>query len=280
MKCILSSLLVLLVLQPAHAQRKHNNTSKSPLDIITVKVEGGTFDMGDDNESPDRKPAHSVKLSEFYLSAYEIKQDQWVAVMEKNPSLIQCAECPVTNVTWSDVQDFIKKLNTKTGKHYRLPTEAEWEYAARGGATERLIREGKAYRGGVNELFISQKNTRKPDQPLTGKKYSGKNGVQPIAWYEGNSWDRPHPIGRKQPNAIGIYDMSGNAEEWTADWYANSYGSKDTVENPHGPAGGKAKVVRGGSFMSPAPDLAVTRRAAYLPDTRSKTVGFRLVEDK
>ncbi|MES2702028.1 MAG: SUMF1/EgtB/PvdO family nonheme iron enzyme [Bacteroidota bacterium] len=280
MKSILSSLLVMLVLQPAIAQRKYNLTDCGILGFDMVRVEGGTFDMGDDNDGADRKPAHTVKLRTFDMAVYEVKQAQWKDVMGTNPSAYCCNECPVTNVSWDEVQDFIKKLNAKSGRNYRLPTEAEWEYAARGGGSERLIKEGKMVRGGVNEFLVCDKNTRKPEKFKTGKRFAGKNGAQPIAWYEANSWQRPHEVGRKKSNDLGIYDMSGNAEEWTADWYATTYGSRDTVENPTGPAGGKAKVVRGGSYLSPSFELSVTRRAAYLPNTRARNLGFRVVEVK
>lgn len=280
MKCILSSLVMLLVMHPAFAQRKYDLTEGGILCYQMVKVEGGAFDMGDDNDGADRKPAHTVKLNTFYMSAYEIKQAQWFDIMGSNPSLFCCDDCPVTNVSWNEVQEFITKLNEKTGKKYRLPTEAEWEYAARGGATERLIKDGKWVHNGVEEWLSCDRTARKPEKLKTGKHYAGRNGAQSIAWYESNSWDNPHHVGRKQPNPLGIYDMSGNVEEWTADWYAGTYGSKETVEDPTGPVAGRSKVVRGGSFASPAYELSVTRRAAYLPRTTARTLGFRLVEDK
>lgn len=278
---VLSALLMLAFLQPAMAQRKYNRTDTSNLQFHMVRVDGGSFDLGDDNDGQDRKPAHTVKLKDYNIGAYEVKQIQWRAVMDNNPSFYCCDECPVTNVSWNDVQQFIEKLNSMTGRHYRLPTEAEWEYAARGGNTEDLVKE-KHPRGGVNELLIpdNEKGLMKPEKDKTGKKFAGRRGPQSIAWFDQNSEGHVHPVGRKQSNALGIYDMSGNAEEWCADYYATSYGSKNDVENPQGPTGGKSRVVRGGSFESAGVETEVVRRAGYLPDTKAMSLGFRLAEDR
>jgi formylglycine-generating enzyme required for sulfatase activity len=280
MKSILSSFIMLLVLQSASAQRKYNRADGDILSYEMVRVEGGTFDLGDDNDGPDRAPAHTVKLSDFLISTYEVKQAQWYDVMGSNPSVYCCDQCPVTNVSYNDVNEFIKKLNEKTSRHYRLPTEAEWEFAARGGKTENLVKPGKFVYRSEEDLLGGDRNTWKPERYKAGDKYAGRKGPQAIAWYEDNSRDFPHGVGRKQSNQLGIYDMSGNVEEWTSDWYANTYGTRDSVENPTGPIAGRSKVVRGGSYASPAVDLHVTRRAAYLPSTKSRTLGFRLVEDK
>lgn len=278
---IITALLLLSCLQPAMAQRKVNKTSNDPMFLYMVRVQGGSFDMGSDNGAKDRMPAHTVTLKDFYMDAYEVTQEQWQGIMDNNPSENKCEECPVTNVSWNDVQDFISKLNSKTGKHYRLPTEAEWEYAARGGVKEDLVKESKGIdRGGVNQFLITHPDERKPDKDKKGKKYSGKRLPQDVAWYEANSKGRVHAIGRKKANEIGIYDLSGNVEEWCADFYAGTYGSKDTVTDPQGPASGHAHVVRGGAWNSSAKDIVVTRRAAYLPDTKTNSLGFRLVEDK
>ncbi len=283
MKQTFASLLMLIVMQPAMAQRKINRT-KDPLQIITVKVEGGKFDMGSDEHTEDRKPAHTVSLKSYNIGAYEITQDQWEEVMGKNPSMYDCGQCAVTNVSWTDIQEFITKLNGKSGKHYRLPTEAEWEYAARGGQTERISFDKNrdntiVARGGVNELLVSQDNRKIPAKEKTGKPYAGKVLPGTVAWFDRNSEDHVHPIGRKKPNALGIYDMSGNAEEWCSDFYAGNYGSNMPQDNPQGPTGGRSHVVRGGSFASNADEVGVTRRAAYLPETKSSSLGFRLVEE-
>ncbi len=278
---ILTVALMAAFLQPAMAQRKHNRTAegKAPLYIYTVKVNGGSFDMGSNVEGSDRKPLHTVTLKEYNIGMYEVTQLQWKTIMNSNPSIYQCDQCPVTNVDYEQVQVFINKLNSTTGKHYRLPTEAEWEYAARGGEKEELIKEGRNM-GGVNELVVNSEHKRVPDKYVTGKKYAGNRTPGEVAWFQRNSEDHAHPIGRKKANELGIYDMCGNVEEWCSDWYAGSFGSKNAVENPQGPAGGKARVVRGGSWSSSAEEVTVTRRAAYLPDTKSASLGFRLVEDK
>jgi len=247
MKKLVSFAVLLCIMQPAFAQRKADRTA-DVLDMSMVSVQGGRFDMGADSESVDRKPAHTVKLHDFAISKFEVTQNQWEAVMGDNPSRYKCGDCPVTDVSWNDVHDFITKLNEKTGKHYRLPSEAEWEYAARGGRNDRMIR------------------------------YSGKRGPQPVAWYDENSKDHLHKVGRKVPNELGLYDMSGNVEEWCNDWYSKDYYTKRTVENPQGPDGGFSKVVRGGGWNSSAYDIVVTRRAAYTPDTKSNSLGFRLAE--
>lgn len=278
---VLSVLLLFAFLQPAKAQRKYNKTDTSILHFYMVQADGGSFDLGSDDEGADRKPAHTVKLKDFNISAYEVKQMQWKAVMGDNPSFYDCDECPVTNVSWDDAQAFIEKLNSMTGKHYRLPTEAEWEYAARGGSHEDLVKE-KHLRGGVNEFLIpdEQKGQMKQEKDLKGKKFAGRRGPQSIAWYDQNSEGHVHPVGRKASNDLGLYDMSGNAEEWCSDYYAGNYGSKNTVENPQGPERGKSRVVRGGSFESAGVETIVVRRAAYLPDTKSMSLGFRLAEDR
>ena len=281
MKRILTPLLLLCFLQQVSAQRLYNKPlSDAPLYVSMVKVDGGVFDLGSDDEAVDRKPAHSVTLKDYNISTFEITQEQWKAVMGTNPSKYVCMHCPVTGVSWTDIQSFITKLNSMTGKQYRLPTEAEWEYAARGGSKEKLVRAyNKVARGGVNELFITNKNERVPEKMLIGKKYSGKKLPQDVAWYAGNSKDRVHEIGMKKGNELGIFDMSGNVEEWCSDWYAGNYGSKGPVENPQGPTGGNAHVVRGGSWSSSAAEIVVTRRAAYLPGTKANNLGFRLVLD-
>jgi sulfatase modifying factor 1 len=271
MKCVLLSLSLLLFLQPANAQRKYNSpVVTGPMDIPVVKVQGGNFDLGDDYEAMDRKPAHTVTLKDFNMGEYEVTQAQWKSVMGNNPSVHACDDCPVNNVSFKDVQEFIGKLNSGAGKHYRLPTEAEWEYAARGGVNEKLSKSNK------NAL---KKNEGIPDKELAGKKYSGKKLPQDVAWFQRNSDGRVHAVGMKKPNELGIYDMSGNVEEWCADWYAGNYGSALAVENPRGPASGNAHVVRGGAYNSDRDDLVLTFRKAYTPDVKAPSLGFRLVED-
>ena len=216
-----------------------------------VFVAGGTFTMGataeqgSDAES-DEKPTHSVTVSDFYIGKYEVTQAQWKAVMGSNPSNFQGDNLPVEKVSWNDIQEFIQKLNAQTGKKFRLPTEAEWEYAARGGNQSK------------------------------GYKYSGSNSISEVAWYDGNSGT--HPVGQKTPNELGIYDMSGNVYEWCQDWYG-SY-SSEAQTNPTGPSSGSSRVLRGGSWHSLARNCRVSYRNDRYPDNRSSYYGFRLAMDK
>lgn len=223
------------------------------LDVLAesmVLVEGGTFQMGatseqGSNAEANEKPVHSVTLSDFYIGKYEVTQGLWKAVMGSNPSY--CAgddNLPVERVSWQDVQNFIKKLNQLTDRTYRLPTEAEWEYAARGGNQSQ------------------------------GYKYAGGNSIDKVAWYRGNSANKTHPVGQKQPNELGLYDMSGNVWEWCQDWYGSYESSAQT--NPTGPTLGSDRVLRGGSYVSDA-DCRVSSRNYNNPSVRRDYYGFRLV---
>ncbi len=173
-----------------------------------VPVEGGTFTMGaadDDNYAFNwEKPAHEVTLSSYYIGKTEVTQALWKAVMGSNPSRFKGDNLPVEQVSWDDCQKFIRRINAATGKQFRLPTEAEWEYAARGGNQSK------------------------------GYKYSGSNNLDKVAWY-GEDWETgsTHPVGKKQPNELGLYDMSGNVWEWCADWYGDY--SSEAQTNPTGP---------------------------------------------
>jgi len=224
------------------------------VNIEMIAVKGGTFKMGCTSEQSDcdddEKPIHSVTVDDFYIGKYEVTQAQWKAIMGSNPSHFDdCgSNCPVENVSWKDVQEFIEKLNQKTGKNYRLPTEAGWEYAARGGGKSK------------------------------GYKYAGSNSIGSIAWYDGNSGNKTHPVGQKQANELGIYDMSGNVWEWCSDWYDSDYYSSSPRNNPAGPSSGSYRVLRGGGWWS---DGARYCRVAYRsdgsPDGRDSCDGFRLV---
>ena len=215
-----------------------------------MPVAGGTFSMGatksmDSDAYDSESPVHDVKLNEYYIGKTEVTQALWLAVMGSNPSYFKGDNLPVENVSWNECQKFIKKLNEKTGKTFRLPTEAEWEYAARGGDSSR------------------------------GYKYSGSNNIDAVAWYEGNAKSKTHPVGTNQPNELGIYDMSGNVWEWCSDWYGN-YSSKAQT-NPKGAASGYNRVNRGGSWDFYARNCRSTRRSNFSPDNRNSDVGFRLV---
>ena len=209
-----------------------------------VFVKGGTFQMGS-NEYIMEKPIHSVTVSDFYIGKYEVTQKQWRDIMGTNPSYNKnCDNCPVERVSWNDVQDFIKKLNAKTGKNYRLPTEAEWEYAARG---------GQSY------------------------KYAGSDNIGSVAWNEYNSGWKIHPVGQKSPNGYGLYDMSGNVCEWCSDWYDSDYYENSPQYNPKGASSGSYRVLRGGSFGSEPADCSVASRYSHTPTDRHNYIGFRLV---
>ena len=210
-----------------------------------VFVKGGCFMMGSKKEK-DEKPIHEVCLDDFYIGKYEVTQKQWKEVMGNNPSRFKCDNCPVENVSWDNVQDFIRKLNTKTGNNYRLLTEAEWEYAARGGDQSR------------------------------GYIYSGSNTIGDVAWYNGNSGSKTHAAGTKKANELGIYDMSGNVWEWCSDWYGADYYGKSPTNNPAGPTTGSGRVLRGGSWGSFATHCRVADRHWCNPDNRSNNLGFRL----
>jgi formylglycine-generating enzyme required for sulfatase activity len=214
--------------------------------IEMVFVEGGEFIMGD-AEFEDAPP-HKVTVSSFYIGKYPVTQAQWEAVMGNNPSEFKnCENCPVENVSWYDCQEFIQKLNAKTGKTYRLPTEAEWEYAARGGKRSK------------------------------GYKYAGSNEIEAVAWYYKNNENKTHPVGQKSPNELGIYDMSGNVWEWCNDWYGDYRLNEAYAKNPQGPDSGTCRVLRGGSWGSGAGGCLVADRDSGRPDGWGDNLGFRLL---
>jgi formylglycine-generating enzyme required for sulfatase activity len=211
-----------------------------------VFIPGGTFQMGSNDGGSDEKPVHSVTVSSFYMSKYEVTQKQWRDVMGTNPSGFKCDNCPVEQVSWNDVQKFLKKQNAKTGKNYRLPTEAEWEYAARGGNKSK------------------------------GYKYAGSNSINDMAWYSSNS-TKTHQVGTKKANELGIYDMSGNVYEWCSDWYDSDYYKNSLRNNPQGANSGTYRVLRGGSWSNYHAYCRVADRPISTPTYRNNNIGFRLV---
>ncbi len=236
------------------------------LDIEMIAVEGGIFLMGKERTTGETSP-HKVSVLDFEIGKYEISQEQWLAVMESNPSKFLGLQNPVDNVSWVKVQEFISKLNAKSGKKYRLPTEAEWEYAARGGAN------------------IDSDNS---------DKFSGGNDIDAQAWYWRNSgdtilagrWDneiikqnhcRTQEVGQKKPNSLGIYDMTGNVWEWCSDWYSDEYYQNSSNSNPLGPDHGKTRVYRGGSYVSKFKYCPVYFRFSGNPEYGYNYLGFRLV---
>ena len=223
-----------------------------------VRVEGGTFTMGATSEQGSdaydwEKPAHQVTLSSFSIGETEVTQELWQAVMGSNPSRFKGSRRPVEKVSWEDCQDFIRRLNDLTGKNFRLPTEAEWEYAARGGNRS------------------------------NGYKYAGGSSIDDVAWYDKNSEDMgssspdygTHNVGTKRANELGLYDMAGNVWEWCQDWYG-SY-SSGSQTNPRGASSGSSGVHRrGGGWDLSARDCRVSRRDYTAPTKRFNDLGMRL----
>jgi formylglycine-generating enzyme required for sulfatase activity len=214
-----------------------------------VLIPAGTFMMGSPDSDPDafpiEKPVHQVTLSQaFYLGKYPVTQAQWEAVMGTNPSQFKGADRPVENVSWDDVQAFMQKLSEREGgDHYRLPTEAQWEYACRAGSSTR-------YHFGDDAAQLGN-----------------------YAWYYQNSDNQTHPVGQKQPNAWGLYDMHGNVWEWVQDWYG-AYTS-NPVTDPISPTSGARRVFRGGDWGNAARYVRAANRSAYEPGNRVGDLGFR-----
>ena len=228
-----------------------------------VKVKGACYQMGDTfgDGNENERPVHEVCLEDFYIGKYDVTQGQWKTVMGNNPSCFQdCGDnCPVEEVSWNDAHDFIKKLNRRTGRNYRLPTEAEWEYAARS--------------GGKHEKWSGT---------------SSKAELVKYAWYSDSAnWrNKSHPVGTKRPNGLGLYDMSGNVWQWVEDWYAGNYYGKSPRDNPVNYQGSRCheaddapcgcRVLRGGGWGDPAVLARSSDRLGYTPDLRSCDIGFRL----
>lgn len=221
-----------------------------------IKVEGGAFYMGAQKNSSEEdnydayayqieSPVHKVSVSSYAIGKFEVTQAQWSAAMGNNPSNIQGENLPVENVTWEDVQSFISVLNEKSGLNYRLPTEAEWEFAAKG--------------GNMSNAFY----------------YSGNPVLGACGWFYSNSKATTHEVGTKFPNELGIYDMSGNVREWCNDWF--KYYSSSDEENPQGASDGSTKVNRGGSWTTPASNCRNTYRHTDYPHESALDLGFRLV---
>ena len=223
---------------------------KNGISIDMVKVEAGTFMMGATSEMKkpytDEKPVHQVTLTnDYYMGKYEVTQALWQAVMGSNPSKFKSRNLPVEQVSWDDCQEFINKLNSITGRRFRLPTEAEWEYAARGGKKSK------------------------------GYQYSGSSKMSEVAWYSANSGSKTHPVGKKRANELGLYDMTGNVLEWCQDWYGSYVSSSQT--NPTGAFSGGFRVFRGGSWYGNAGNCRSSCRDSYNPGNSNFDLGLRLV---
>jgi formylglycine-generating enzyme required for sulfatase activity len=218
-----------------------------PFENNMVFVKGGSFIMGDSigEGNKEEQPIHKVTLNDFYISKFEVTQAQWNAIYGHNPSHFKgCDDCPVERVSWLDAVEFISILNELTGQFYRLPTEAEWEYAAKGG------QKGKGYR------------------------YAGNNNINFVSWYKVNSGAKTHPVGTLKPNELGLYDMSGNVWEWVYDWF-ELYTDSPKI-NPTGPKNGEYKIVKGGSWFGHVGGSRISTRASDDQSNRRSYIGFRL----
>lgn len=236
---------------PAPEPSRENSFTDPATGMEMIFVKGGCYQMGDTFGDGDanEKPIHEVCVNDFYVGKYEVTQGQWREIMGSNPSSFSiCGDnCPVENVSWNDVQNFIIKLNNRTGKRYRLPKEAEWEYAARS--------------GGKSENW-----------PGT----SSESSLENYAWYHVSSASKTHPVGQKQPNGLGLYDMCGNVWEWCHDWYDNNYYGSSDRDNPAGPSSGSHHVIRGGGWFNSAANARAAFRGRFLRDNRYYNLGFRL----
>lgn len=227
--------------------------SEDPFDNLMVFIPGGNFEMGDTFGGGDDReaPVHQVKIKRFYLCKYLVTQAQWRWMMGNNPSLFKGDDqLPVENISWDDTQDFLQKLNAETGKRYRLPTEAEWEYAAKGDAKSPHLC------------------------------YAGSNNLEHAGWHSGNSKNKTHPVGQKLPNQLGLYDMSGNLWEWCEDTWHDTYlgaptdGSAWTLGgDPH------RQVVRGGAWNFEDYFCRSSFRFWFNADYGNYSVGLRLARD-
>jgi formylglycine-generating enzyme required for sulfatase activity len=211
-----------------------------------VWVPGGCFQMGSTDGVSDINLVHEVCVDGYWMGKTEVTQVQWQKIMGGNPSSFKSGtNYPVESVSWDDAQDYIRKLGTQSGKSFRLPTEAEWEYAARSGGKD--------------------------------EKYAGGGNLDAVAWYDGNSGDKTHPVAQKRSNGLGLYDMSGNVWEWCHDWFGRSYYRNSPRNNPQGPSSGSVRVGRGGSWGDRAGGCRSALRLQVAPGNRYDILGFRLV---
>ncbi|WP_227657607.1 formylglycine-generating enzyme family protein [Candidatus Magnetaquicoccus inordinatus] len=215
-----------------------------------VWVPGGEYEMGNlfAGGFGNEKPVHEVSLNGFWLGRFPVIQEEWIALMGENPPAYREGErLPVEQVSWEDAQAFIDRLNEEEEGRFRLPTEAEWEYAARSGGKK--------------------------------EEYAGGKEVNEVAWHSQNSAGSSHPVGGKEPNGLGLYDMSGNVLEWCSDWFDEEYYKKIPAANPKGPAKGTYRVLRGGSWDSAPNYVRTSARNYWEPDNRDFYTGFRVVRN-
>ncbi|HKN19336.1 MAG TPA: SUMF1/EgtB/PvdO family nonheme iron enzyme [Dissulfurispiraceae bacterium] len=224
----------------------------SAVNMEFAMVKGGCYGMGDSfgDGYADERPVHEVCVNDFFIGKYDVTQGQWKEIMGDNPSQFnRCGDnCPVENISWNDTQEFIKKLKQRIGKNFRLPTEAEWEYAAR---------------------------SRGEKDKWAGTSIEPELGE--YAWFDLNSGGMTHPVGKKRPNGAGLYDMSGNVWEWCQDLYDENYYGNSPKNNPAGPDSGTNRVLRGGSWFNGAGYTRSAKRLSIVPDYRDSNDGFRLV---
>jgi formylglycine-generating enzyme required for sulfatase activity len=245
-------LLSFATLLPLSTTAQADKTFTNLVGIEFIRIPAGSFQMGADKNleeaSNDELPQHHVTLSHaFYLGKYEVTQEQWVAVMGNNPSKFVGLRNPVESVSWDDIQVFIQQLNTKEGTDkYRLPTEAEWEYAAR---------------AGTSSTWSFGDDASESEQ---------------YAWYDDNSDNQTHPVGQKQPNPWGLYDIYGNVYEWVNDWYDENFYSRNISTDPKGPENGTHRVLRGGGWGRSTWGLRSASRGSLVPDRQLERCGFRL----
>jgi len=265
-----------------------------------VYVKGGCYEMGQSDADKGwlirkvgrkayeksfsgERPRHEICVDDFYMGKYEVTQKEWKAVMGSNPSYFKSCggRCPVEQVSWNDVQEYIKKLNRKTGRHYRLPTEAEWEYGAR--------EQGKRVRFGTGKDTIGAEEANFSEKALPvdslATYYLGPAlATSNVSKESDESYSRAGvyrsktmPVGSFAPNALGLYDMSGNVGEWAGDWYGGDYYSWSPRNNPKGPSGGSDRVIRGGSWGSKLRYCRAASRDYGSPSFWNFGIGFRLV---
>jgi len=250
----LTPIFITLILTIFYVQSARAVESKTFMGIKFILIEPGCFRMGNDKPSTDstvgETPSHRVCIEKpYYLGETEVTQKQWENVMGSNPSKTKVEDKPVDRVSWNDIQEFLQRLNATNGnKYFRLPTEAEWEYAARAG---------------------SDSDYSFGDNPKSLAEYAWFGNLG----YHGSS----HEVAQKQPNNWGLYDMHGNVWEWVQDWFSPTYYSNSPANNPLGPETGKYRVYRGGSWVGKAINLRSAVRFSALPMTRTHDVGFRLV---
>ena len=214
-------------------------------EVKFIWVPKGCFQMGSNSGNSDKRPVHDVCIAGFWLGKYEVTQGEWQRVMDNIPSFFKKGDqYPVEGVSWNDVQDFLRNLNSRASGSYRLPTEAEWEYACRSG--------GKS------------------------QNYCGGSALDQVAWHGNNSGGTTHPVGTKAANYLGIHDMTGNVLEWVSDWYANDYYTGSPRDNPKGPSSGASRVLRGGGWHNDPTFLASGYRDRNSPNFQNDALGFRL----